>query len=374
MAVLNTVTSLTGTETSLPRVAQGVYNRELLSRAQPYLCHQKYGQTKSLSTRSGTQMVFRRWEKLAQVTTPLTEGVTPSGVSPTKTDVVATLQWFGSYIPITDKIELTHVDPIITEFSALMGENMGESIDTIHANALSGGTNWVRVQDDDAGTLDLAMHPVGSSVSDARNTVAGTLCRSALDYAIRTLDGALAKTFSPQVNAGSGEHTYPIAAAYYCLIHTDQIHDLYTAKGGFMIYNTTTGILSRDTAFTPVEQYASQAGVQTNEVGKYRNIRFIATTNLKIWADAGYAVSGLGLKSTTGTSADVYSTLVLGRDAYGIVPLAGNSAKIIVKPRTSGGTGDPLEQRSTIGWKAITCPAVILNEAWMLRIECATSA
>ncbi|MBK9496742.1 MAG: N4-gp56 family major capsid protein [Xanthomonadales bacterium] len=374
MAVLNTIDSLAGTETSLPRVARGVYNRELLSRARPMLNYQKFGQVKSLGLRQGQQMVFRRWNGLSQVTTPLTEGITPPGVSPTKTDVIATLQWYGSYIPITDKIELTHVDPIITEFSAICGENMGESIDTIHANALSGGTNFVRVQDDDDSTADLAPHDEAGP--PARDTVGGTLCRTALDYAIRILDGANAKTFVPMVGPGGGQQSGPIAKAYYCLIHTNQIHDLYNPKSGFMIFNTTTGTLSRDPAFTPVHQYASQSGVIEGEAGAYRNVRFIASTNNKVWADAGAALSGAGagLKSTSGTSCDVYSVLVIARDAYGIVPLAGNSAKIIVKDRSSGGTSDPLEQRATIGWKAITCPAVILNESWMVRIECGTTA
>ena len=370
MAILNTIDSLAGTETSLPRVARGVYNRELLERARPLLVYQRYGQTKSLGLRQGQQMVFRRWNSLAQVTAPLAEGITPPGVTPTKTDVIATLQWYGSYIPITDKIELTHVDPIITEFSALMGENMGESVDTIHAVALSGGTNWVRVQDDDDSTADLA--PYTEAGPPARNTVAGTICRSALDYVIRLLDGNNAKTFTPQVGPGGGQQSWPIQKAYYCIIHTDQIHDLYSAKSGFFLAST----LQRDSAFRPVDQYASQSNVQEGEVGAYRNIRFIATTNCPKWADQGAALSGAasGLKSTTGTDCDVYCNLVIARDAYGIVPLAGNSAKIIVKDRSSGGTGDPLEQRSTIGWKAITCPAVILNESWMARIECGTAA
>jgi N4-gp56 family major capsid protein len=351
-----------------------VYNRELLERAKPLLVYQKFGQTKSLALRNGTQMVFRRWESLAQVTRPLMEGVTPDGVSPTKTDVVASLQWYGSVIPITDRIELTHVDPIVTEFSALCGENMGESMDSVHGNALSGGTCYVRVQDDDGGALDLS--PYTESGPPARNTVGGVLCRSALDYALRLLVDNKAKTFVPQVNPGGGENSYPIAKSYYAIMHTTQIHDLYSAASGFMVYNTTTAILARDPAFVPVENYASQAGVIEGEVGKYRGIRLIATTNAKFWADAGAALSGAGanLKSTTGTACDVYSVLVFGRDAYGIVPLAGNSAKIIVKDRMSGGTADALEQRSTIGWKAITCPAVILNESWMVRIECGTLA
>lgn len=46
----------------------------------------------------------------------------------------------------------------------------------------------------------------------------------------------------------------------------------------------------------------------------------------------------------------------------------GGKPKIIVKPKGSAGTSDPLDQRSTIGWKAMFA-AKRLNELGIVRIE-----
>jgi N4-gp56 family major capsid protein len=76
--------------------------------------------------------------------------------------------------------------------------------------------------------------------------------------------------------------------------------------------------------------------------------------------------------STTGTSADVYPALFLARDAFGIVPLKGRSSitPSVVNPHPS--ESDPLGQRGHIGWKAYT-GTVILNELYMVRLECAVT-
>jgi N4-gp56 family major capsid protein len=308
-------------------------------------------------------MVFRRYEKLSQTTVPLTEGITPTGTTLSKTDVVATLLQYGNYCIITDWVDMTSVDPTINEASELMGENMGESIDSIHANALSAGTNYYRVIDDDGGTVNID-DEVGAS---ARSLVAGTLCKTVLDAAIRDLNGADARMFTPMVPGSAKINTYPIGKAYWCLIHPDQEHDLYQANGGF--FDSTANNMSRD--FVPVHKYANNRGAMETEIGSYRNIRLVMTTNLKIWTGEGEDTSDM--KETVDGYADVYSVLVFGRDAYGIVPLAGDSAKVIVKSAKSGGSADPLEQRNTVGWKAATALA-ILNDAWMVRIECATLA
>jgi N4-gp56 family major capsid protein len=119
-----------------------------------------------------------------------------------------------------------------------------------------------------------------------------------------------------------------------------------------------------------VQEYAQTIAVQPGEIGAYRNIRFIATTNAKIFADSGGAASTTFRYTTANTALDVYSTLILGRDAYGIVPIMTGNSRIII--HKAGGNSDPLNQRNTVGWKAGGA-SVILNDAWMLRIEHAVS-
>jgi N4-gp56 family major capsid protein len=78
--------------------------------------------------------------------------------------------------------------------------------------------------------------------------------------------------------------------------------------------------------------------------------------------------------STTGTSADVYPIVIVGKESYGLIPLKGAGAVTpkVLNPDTPRG-GDPLGQRGSVGWKAYyVCK--VLNEGWMARVEVAASA
>jgi len=124
------------------------------------------------------------------------------------------------------------------------------------------------------------------------------------------------------------------------------------------------------TGFIPIHTYPAQTAAMPSEVGAYRNIRFVTSTQAKVFPSAGNNVTS-GHKTTDTTKEDVYCTLIFGMNAYGIVPLSGHSLENIVTP--PGGQGDPLKQRSTSGWKAMTT-AIILNDAFMTRLETGATA
>lgn len=360
---LNTMTYLSTTPGStvaesgnLPVVGQGIYNRVLLERAQPNLMHAYFGQQKSVARRNGLSLVFRRYNSLGQATVELGEGVTPPPQRGTKTDYTVTLKQFGGWTAVSDVVDTFHVDSVITEYSQLMGEQMGESLDSIIREVLVGGTSLYRVQVDDGGTYEL---------DAARDQVGGVLCKTVCDSVVRDLKGQNAKTFVPEIPASVKVNTHPLPEAFWCLIHTDQETDFYRARSGF--YNSTTKAVE---GFIPVQNYAGNVGVMKNEVGAYRNIRFVTSTNTKIWTDTGLATSGggAGLKSS-GTKADVYAALFFSRDAYAVAKPDASMSRIIVTK--AGGPGDPLEQRNTVGWKAMVA-SVILNQNFLVRVEVGT--
>ena len=66
--------------------------------------------------------------------------------------------------------------------------------------------------------------------------------------------------------------------------------------------------------------------------------------------------------------ADVYSTLIIADDAYGVTEVEGGGLQHIVKPLGSAGSADPLDQRSTVGWKGAKT-AEILVPQYLVRIE-----
>ncbi|MBO5007624.1 MAG: hypothetical protein J6D26_02180 [Clostridia bacterium] len=69
---------------------------------------------------------------------------------------------------------------------------------------------------------------------------------------------------------------------------------------------------------------------------------------------------------------DIYSTLVLGANAYGVTEVTGGGLEHIVKQLGSGGTADPLNQRATAGWKG-TKVAELLVDNYITRIESVSS-
>lgn len=340
---------------ALPKVTQATYHRTLLKNAKQLLVYDKFGTQYPLKQRSGMTMVWRRYKKLAENTVPLTEGVTPAGKRLEKEEITATIKQYGDFIELTDLIEFVNFDPIVSEAVEKLGDQMLESHDTLYANMLSAGTNAFCVTGDygDAG----ATAPTYAAYTAAvRLTVDGVLNKAACDKAINLLDRANAEKFTGQINATDKVSTYPIPASYICIIHPDIERDLRSKYSG----------MTFGEEFTPVERYAAQSNIYQGEIGRYRSIRFVATTHSKMWAGAGNTIASPAIYRNDGTRYDVYSVLFLAKNAYGIVPLEGGSARTIIKPPT-----DPLNQRKTIGWKSATTLA-ILDDANMLRMEVAS--
>jgi hypothetical protein len=77
--------------------------------------------------------------------------------------------------------------------------------------------------------------------------------------------------------------------------------------------------------------------------------------------DAGGTVTVIG----TADGSSVFSTLILGADAYGVTDME-DGIENIVKQKGYG--NDPLNQRSSVGWKAFKC-AKRLVEEYMIRVE-----
>ena len=101
------------------------------------------------------------------------------------------------------------------------------------------------------------------------------------------------------------------------------------------------------------------------EIGKIAGVRFVETTEAKIWAKAA---KDKATGTAVASSRAVYSTLVLADNAYGVTEIEGGGLQHIVKQLGSAGTADALDQRATCGWKA-TKVAERLVENFMIRIE-----
>lgn len=305
------------------------YDRTLLYRAVAYFVHTKFAQVRDIPRNGGTNTIkFRRYGNLAAATTALSEGVTPSGSQLSVTDITATVAQYGDYITITDVVDYESKDPVLIEAAEILGDQMGDTLDQLTRDVLAAGTVVTYVGQSSRGAITTS------------NLITATEVRKA----VRTLKNAKARRLTRMINASTGIATEPVSAAYIGLVHPDTTYDLQD-----------------ETGWVPVEKYSSSMNVMENEVGKLNDVRFIESTNCKVFEGAGNG------------GIDVYATIIMGADAYGITRISGEAVKNIIKPLGSAGTADALDQRATSGWKA-TFVAKILNDAFMVRIEHAVSS
>ena len=107
--------------------------------------------------------------------------------------------------------------------------------------------------------------------------------------------------------------------------------------------------------------------IYNGEIGEFEGVRFVETTEAKIFAQAGAQDAENGNKKV-----DVYSTLVFGSNAYATTKIQGGGLETIIKQLGSSGTADALNQRATVGWKALKVTE-LLSPQYMVRIETAST-
>lgn len=319
---------------SMPPVTSAYFNRKLLKRARFKQLHSRFAQRKELPSRSTKTMIFRRLPALAVATTPLIEGAAPRGVQPTHEEVSCTVKQYGSYVVVSDLVKVVVEHPLLNDIADLLGQQSGETIDTLHRDDFAAGTTVFY-----GGT--------GTQRSDLTTTT-HKVTTALLDRICRYLAQQNGEMYNEIVSGSTKVGTLPVRDSYWAII-TPEI---------YFTLQTLTGFIS-------VEQYGSGGGIVRGEVGAYKNLRFLMTTNGKKFLEGGGSVSG----DVNGTSnADVHCMLVFAMDAVAYVPLEGMSLQNIIHPIGSAGAADPLDQVGTSGWKHAGCRVILKNE-WLVRAE-----
>ncbi len=313
---------------------------KMLDRALPAMCMARFGQQQPIPKNKTNNVKFRRYNAFQPSLVPLVEGVTPAPDIVSATDVSATLAQYGRRVQVSDVIADTHEDPVLNEYSEIMGEVAGQTQELVIFNAIRGGTN--------------ILYAGGSS----RATVNAAITTTALNRAIRTLKRQNAKLIGRMLQGSDKVGTAPIRAAYIAFVHPDMQTDLeaLTETGGAK-------------AFKTVSEYGSGVALLPNEIGSYRDIRFLTSTLYAPFLAAGASGSTLLTNGGTGTgNADVYPIIIVGADAYATVSLAGANAVTPIVVNAKATDSDPLAQRSHVAFKMYST-ACILNDAWMVRVE-----
>ena len=297
------------------------YEKRLIDQAEPALVHDQFGDPYPIPANGGKNIEFRKYDSLPKATTPLTEGVTPDGQTMNVSTVTAEVRQYGGWVPITDTLQLTAIDNNIVQATKIIASQAGRTLDTIVRDVLAGGTNVLY-----------------APKQNADGTETEVKSRKELDKTC-TLTPKLFFQAAAQLGAMNAD---PIGDSYIAIIHPYAAYDLKTSK-----------------EFIEVHKYADPDTMFRGEIGKLGNIRFIETSEAKIWKD-----------STCPDGLAVFGTLVLGAHAYGVTELEGGGLEHIVKQLGYG--DDPLNQRASVGWKGMRA-AERLVEQYMVRIESASS-
>lgn len=402
-------TNTTGTNT-LSAEMKTYYSDYLIDNAKPNLVHDQFGQKHPIPVNGGKSIEFRKFIPFSKATTPLSEGVTPDGGSLSVTNVTATVEQYGYYVTMSDVLMLTAIDNTLLETTKLLGSQAGSTLDTVTREVLNGGTS--------------VMYAGGKEDRSALTSE----CKITVDDIFRAAR-FLKTQNAPKINGSYVAIIHPDVA--YDLMRDDEWIDVHKYSAATELFEGEIGKLAgirfvesteakifhapdltKGSRNLTVSAYNALSAAGTVTEGKGEASKYQITVNETISADDNSLI-GRSIQIKTGSvyevaeicgfnaasnyiylskaptttptassviypgdsgadGRDVYSTLVLGANAYGVTEVTGGGLQHIVKQLGSGGTADPLNQRATAGWKG-TKTAERLVENYMIRIESAST-
>lgn len=315
------------TTSQLPAPVQLWFDNVLLSRPMPKLIHKKMAMKKEMPENSGRTVRYRRYTNLATATVPLPDsGLTPPGQVLSSVDIDATIDWYGTYVTITDQVMMINEDPVLNQTVSLLAQSMRETEDELARNMLAATAAQINCIDGSDGDVPTEM------------------TRSDIDTVVRTLLGNDAMMISDDINPDFGSAkfgTSPVREAFWAMMKTDLIDDL-EAVGGFISQ----------------AQYPSNMNVLDAEWGSVGNVRFL-------YSSRGSSQPNASLLGNT-----VYNVFIAGAESYACVDLSRASAQFIYTP--PGGPTDPLRRLQLGAYKFAQVPR-ILNDAWIFNMRCTHS-
>ncbi|MPM51680.1 hypothetical protein SDC9_98431 [bioreactor metagenome] len=392
MATILNENANTTSSSSISATIQTYYDKKLIMSAKPQLVYQQSGQQRPLPKNSGKSISFRKWTPFSAITDALTEGVVPDGQSLEMTNVTATVAQYGGYVAVTDLLDLTALDPVINDSVELMGDQGGLSIDHITRDIVCAGTN---VQYAGDATSRVELDPTYTLTTDDVRKAVRTLKRNHAPQFMRNGKGYFKAIVSPDAIYDLQNDSLWQGVAHYQ--QAEKIEDGEIGKlFGVIFFETPEAKIIKPTISTTVAGYASKvvtlaqavtAGSPEAAALAVGKKVFVYGEKLTITAlTPGAAGSASITVSETPAhtpiagdpvySADagdkgapVHCSLIFGRNAYGVVAIDNENFRTIIKARGSAGTSDPLEQLSTVGWKAEGYAAAILQPLWLVRLE-----
>lgn len=302
------------TTTQVDPEVQLYFDNVLLDRHQPYFVYTYFSQQRRIPQKNSKTAIFRRFENLADSLTPLSEGVTPPAEQVNKFDVTAVVSQYGKVVELTDDVIITVQDQTSNEVADMLAQNQASSYDKIVRNMLVATSSQI----------DCLNGQNGNTITEI--TVPD------LELAVDYLIGNNGRRMAPNVEGVNEFGTAPVWQAFWMVISTDLRSNIKQLGN-----------------FNPTATYPRQQSVLEAELGACDEVRVVMTTEA----------------FKTAASPAVYSNLMFAANGYGTVAIDDQSLEMIIKPLGAG--QDPLNQRSTMGWKG-RLGATILDDSWVINL------
>lgn len=233
------------------------YAERLLRKAGPKLVHEQFGKSAPIPARKGDRAEYRIRKTMGKASKPLVEGVTPAPEKMTIVPIYADVEQYGSWIGLTDKISLVAIDPLVSEATMACSEQASLTLDTVVREVINSGT----------------------SVSFAKkNNGTENASETAGRYEIdKTCLLTVADVF--KMAAFLRAKNAPTKDGYFVAI-----------AHPYVIYDLMMG--APDKTWKDVMSYAKPENMLKGEVGELGGVRFVQTSEAKIFKGAPLAANG----------------------------------------------------------------------------------
>ncbi len=308
---------------NLPPEVQVSVDKVLLAVHQPGLIMKLGAMDKYIETKGGNTLRSSRYDRFPTAIVPLSrDGSEPAGIPVVRTDLDATVSFYGLYAAVNQRVFLQNQDQVLHEISELCGLSMRMTEDQLMRDTLAATSTVYRATGGTNGDL-----PTNISLSDIDEVCAALLGNDAWYMLDR---------IQPGRNFSSG----PTRNAYLMLSHSDMTPDFNNLNG-----------------FTPQWNYASQKDTIREEWGSVTNVRMM--------------VSSVGSKTLYASKLGntVYNNFITGMESYGCVHQDNYSSAIIFRPAIFSGA---LAQNVTIGYTMAEVNR-IYDDQWLTNQQCTLS-
>lgn len=307
------------------------YDTELLENARTELFYAQFAKRQALPANHHGSVEWRKWNTFERAA-KLTEGVIPTGQKFGVTTVMGSIDQYGTYTSITDKLELRAYDDVILGATEEMGASAAETQEKLIRDALLAGTNVLYCDNINIGTGAVISTPTGCAAMGASDTDGWSLLTPAMVNKAVTI---MKKNRVPRING-----------RYYAVVHPSVAHDLRECEG-----------------WIEAHKYAAPEELFNGEIGELHGVRFIENVFAPVLGDGDEYANKSGGRS--------YATYFFGKDSFGIIDPEGGALEMIIHDK--GEIGGPLNQFSTIGYKFETNGATILYPERLLRVMSCSS-